>query len=88
MVLAFSLELNLPRYEGGVPPTNTSRAKIMVSVLGFEPRPHDPKSRTLPGYAIRRKKYAGAQGGIRTHTVWLLRPLPLPIALPGQKTTG
>ena len=26
LVPTFSLELNLPRYEGGVPPTNTSRA--------------------------------------------------------------
>ena len=28
---AFSLELNLPRYEGGVPPTNTSRARLELS---------------------------------------------------------
>ena len=28
---AFSLELNLPRYEGGVPPTNTSRATLELS---------------------------------------------------------
>ena len=69
MVPTFSLELNLPRYEGGVPPANTSRAKKLVSVRGFEPLPPDPKSGTLPDYAIRRKMAPVA--GIEPTTNWL-----------------
>lgn len=32
----FSLELNPPRYKGGIPPANTSRAKL-VDAVGIEP---------------------------------------------------
>ena len=36
-------------------------------------------------YPIELRRYVfGALGEIRTRTGWLLRPLPLPIALPGH----
>ncbi len=42
----------------------------------------DFKSPAFHQFRHSRKK-CGAQGEIRTRTLWLLRPLPLPIALPG-----